>query len=50
MVVLALIFGSVGVNSQAPHPKTALLATNFVLSKPAQPSDAVEPEPSVAAA
>jgi ABC-type Fe3+ transport system substrate-binding protein len=33
---VALIFGSVGVNSQAPHPKTALLATNFVLSKQAQ--------------
>ncbi len=33
---VALIFGSVGINSQAPHPKTALLATNFVLSKQAQ--------------
>jgi iron(III) transport system substrate-binding protein len=33
---VALIFGSVGVNSQAPHPKTALLAANFVLSKEAQ--------------
>jgi ABC-type Fe3+ transport system substrate-binding protein len=33
---VALIFGSVGVNSQAPHPKTALLATNFVLSTQAQ--------------
>jgi iron(III) transport system substrate-binding protein len=33
---VALIFGSVGVNAQAPHPKTALLATNFVLSKQAQ--------------
>jgi iron(III) transport system substrate-binding protein len=33
---VALIFGSVGVNSQAPHPKTALLATNFVMSKEAQ--------------
>src|SRR5262245_44342173 len=33
---VALIFGSVGVNSQAPHPKTALLATNFVLSRHAQ--------------
>jgi iron(III) transport system substrate-binding protein len=33
---VALIFGSVGVNSQAPHPKTALLAANFVMSKQAQ--------------
>jgi iron(III) transport system substrate-binding protein len=33
---VALIFGSVGVNSQAPHPKTALLAANFVLSQQAQ--------------
>jgi iron(III) transport system substrate-binding protein len=33
---VALIFGSVGINAQAPHPKTALLATNFVLSKQAQ--------------
>jgi len=33
---VALIFGSVGINAQAPHPKTALLATNFVLSQPAQ--------------
>jgi iron(III) transport system substrate-binding protein len=33
---VALIFGSVGINSQAPHPKTALLATNFALSKQAQ--------------
>jgi iron(III) transport system substrate-binding protein len=33
---VALIFGSVGINSQAPHPKTALLATNFVMSKQAQ--------------
>lgn len=33
---VALIFGSVGINSQAPHPKTALLATNFVLSRQAQ--------------
>jgi iron(III) transport system substrate-binding protein len=33
---VALIFGSVGINSQAPHPKSALLAANFVLSKDAQ--------------
>jgi len=33
---VALIFGSVGVNSQAPHPKTALLAANFVMSQQAQ--------------
>jgi ABC-type Fe3+ transport system substrate-binding protein len=33
---VALIFGSVGVNSQAPHPKAALLAANFVLSRDAQ--------------
>ena len=33
---VALIFGSVGVNSQAPHPNTALLAANFVLSQQAQ--------------
>jgi iron(III) transport system substrate-binding protein len=33
---VALIFGSVGLNSQAPHPKTALLAANFALSKQGQ--------------
>jgi iron(III) transport system substrate-binding protein len=33
---VALIFGSVGVNSQAPHPKTAQLGANFVLSQQAQ--------------
>ncbi len=33
---VALIFGSLGVNSQAPHPKSALLAANFVLSREAQ--------------
>jgi len=33
---VALIFGSVGINSQAPHPKTALLAANFVMSRQAQ--------------
>jgi iron(III) transport system substrate-binding protein len=33
---VALIFGSVGINSQAPHPKSALLAANYVLSRDAQ--------------
>jgi len=33
---VALIFGSAGVNAQAPHPKAALLAANFVLSRDAQ--------------
>ena len=33
---VALIFGSVGINAQAPHPKTALLAANFVMSQQAQ--------------
>jgi iron(III) transport system substrate-binding protein len=33
---VALIFGSVGVNTQAPHPKAALLAANFVLSREAE--------------
>src|SRR5262245_9138975 len=33
---VALIFGSVGVNSQAPHPKTAQLGANFALSQQAQ--------------
>ena len=33
---VALIFGSVGINTQAPHPKSALLAANFVLSREAQ--------------
>jgi len=33
---VALIFGSIGVNAQAPHPKAALLAANFVLSREAQ--------------
>jgi len=33
---VALIFGSVGVNTQAPHPKAAQLAANFVLSRDAQ--------------
>jgi iron(III) transport system substrate-binding protein len=30
---VALIFGSVGINALAPHPKAALLAANFVLSQ-----------------
>jgi iron(III) transport system substrate-binding protein len=30
---VALIFGSMGLNAQAPHPKAALLAANFVLSR-----------------
>ncbi len=33
---VALFFGQVGVNSQAPHPNAALLAANFVLSKEGQ--------------
>jgi iron(III) transport system substrate-binding protein len=33
---IAVFFGSVAVNSIAPHPKTAALAANFVLSKDAQ--------------
>jgi iron(III) transport system substrate-binding protein len=33
---VALIFGSVGVNVLAPHPNTAKLAENFVLSRQAQ--------------
>ena len=35
---VALIFGSVGVSAHAPHPKAALLAANFVLSREAQQS------------
>src|SRR5262245_56138695 len=30
---VALFFGSVGVSAQAPHPKAALLAANFILSQ-----------------
>jgi iron(III) transport system substrate-binding protein len=30
---VALFFGQVGVSSQAPHPNTALLAANFMLSQ-----------------
>jgi iron(III) transport system substrate-binding protein len=33
---VALAFGSIGVNTQAPHPKTALLAANFMLSHEGQ--------------
>jgi iron(III) transport system substrate-binding protein len=33
---VGLAFGSVGVNTQAPHPKTALLAANFMLSHEGQ--------------
>jgi iron(III) transport system substrate-binding protein len=33
---VALFFGQVGVNTQAPHPKAALLAANFLLSKEGQ--------------
>ena len=33
---VGLAFGSVGINTQAPHPKTALLATNFMLSREGQ--------------
>ncbi len=33
---VAVFFGSVGINSIAPHPKAALLAANFALTKEAQ--------------
>jgi iron(III) transport system substrate-binding protein len=33
---VTLVFGAVGLNAQAPHPKTALLAANFMLSREAQ--------------
>jgi iron(III) transport system substrate-binding protein len=33
---VALFFGSVGVSAQAPHPKAALLAANFVVSREAE--------------
>ena len=33
---VALFFGSVGISSQAPHPKAALLGGNFLLSREAQ--------------
>jgi ABC-type Fe3+ transport system substrate-binding protein len=33
---VGLAFGSVGVNTQAPHPKAALLAANYMLSREGQ--------------
>ena len=33
---VALAFGSVGINAQAPHPKAALLGANFMLSREGQ--------------
>jgi iron(III) transport system substrate-binding protein len=33
---VALFFGSVGISAQAPHPKAALLAANFILSREAE--------------
>jgi iron(III) transport system substrate-binding protein len=33
---VALAFGSIGINTRAPHPKTALLAANFMLSQEGQ--------------
>jgi iron(III) transport system substrate-binding protein len=33
---VALTFGAVGISAKAPHPNTALLAANFLLSKEAQ--------------
>jgi iron(III) transport system substrate-binding protein len=33
---VALFFGSVGISAQAPHPRAALMAANFVLSREAQ--------------
>ncbi len=33
---VALFFGSVAVSAQAPHPKAALLAANFILSREAE--------------
>src|SRR5262245_23422770 len=33
---VALIFGSMGINAQAPHPKAAQLVANFVLSREGQ--------------
>jgi iron(III) transport system substrate-binding protein len=33
---IALFFGSVGVSAQAPHPKAALLAANFIVSREAE--------------
>jgi iron(III) transport system substrate-binding protein len=33
---VTLAFGSIGINTQAPHPRTALLAANFMLSREGQ--------------
>jgi iron(III) transport system substrate-binding protein len=33
---VALVFGQIGINTQATHPKTALLAANFMLSQEGQ--------------
>src|SRR5258708_17729510 len=33
---VGLAFGSLGVNSQAPHPKAAELAVNFIVSRDAE--------------
>jgi ABC-type Fe3+ transport system substrate-binding protein len=33
---VALTFGAVGISAKAPHPNTALLAANFLLSREAQ--------------
>jgi iron(III) transport system substrate-binding protein len=33
---VALFFGSVGISAQAPHPRAALLAANFLLSREAE--------------
>jgi len=33
---VALIFASVGISAQAPHPNAALLAANFMLSREGQ--------------
>ena len=33
---VALFFGSVGISAQAPHPKAAQLAANFILSREAE--------------
>jgi ABC-type Fe3+ transport system substrate-binding protein len=33
---IGLAFGSIGINTQAPHPKTSLLAANFMLSREGQ--------------
>ena len=33
---VAIFFGQLGISARAPHPKTALLAANFLISKEAQ--------------